>query len=90
MIFSSAQIVILLTIGATFVILTRNIDVSVGSIMGLCAVYCGSSLNSGFGLVSAFLITLMCGFIAGLVNGILVTLLRIPAIVATLGNLGII
>ncbi|OZN24800.1 autoinducer 2 ABC transporter permease LsrC [Actinobacillus seminis] len=84
MIFSSAQIVILLTIGATFVILTRNIDVSVGSIMGLCAVIAGSSLNSGFGLVSAFLITLMCGFI-----GILVTLLRIPAIVATLGTLGL-
>ncbi|MFY1026285.1 autoinducer 2 ABC transporter permease LsrC [Actinobacillus seminis] len=89
MIFSSAQIVILLTIGATFVILTRNIDVSVGSIMGLCAVIARSSLNSGFGLVSAFLITLMCGFIAGLVNGILVTLLRIPAIVATLGTLGL-
>lgn len=38
MIFSSAQILILLAIGATLVMLTRNIDVSVGSITGLCAV----------------------------------------------------
>ena len=42
MVFSSAQIVILLAIGATFVILTRNIDVSVGSTMGLSAVIVGS------------------------------------------------
>ncbi|APB78986.1 TPA: autoinducer 2 ABC transporter permease LsrC [Pasteurella multocida] len=88
MIFNSAQIVILLAIGATFVILTRNIDVSVGSTMGLCAVIAGSLLNAGFG-VSAFVITLCCGLLAGLFNGILVTLLRIPAIVATLGTLGL-
>lgn len=88
MIFNSAQIVILLAIGATFVILTRNIDVSVGSTMGLCAVIAGSLLNAGFG-VSAFVMTLCCGLLAGLFNGILVTLLRIPAIVATLGTLGL-
>ncbi|MFD1806638.1 autoinducer 2 ABC transporter permease LsrC [Pasteurella oralis] len=88
MIFNSAQIVILLAIGATFVILTRNIDVSVGSTMGLCAVIAGSLLNASFG-ASAFVITLCCGFFAGLFNGVLVTLLRIPAIVATLGTLGL-
>ncbi|HEH9667336.1 TPA: autoinducer 2 ABC transporter permease LsrC [Pasteurella multocida] len=88
MIFNSAQIVILLAIGATFVILTRNIDVSVGSTMGLCAVIAGSLLNAGFG-ASAFVITLCCGLLTGLFNGILVTLLRIPAIVATLGTLGL-
>lgn len=54
MIFNSAQIVILLAIGATFVILTRNIDVSVGSTMGLSAVIVGSLLNAGLGLASAF------------------------------------
>ena len=86
MIFNSAQIVILLAIGATFVILTRNIDVSVGSTMGLSAVIVGSLLNAGFGLASAFTLTLLCGLTAGLLNGVLVTLLRIPAIVATLGT----
>ncbi|MBR0574233.1 MULTISPECIES: autoinducer 2 ABC transporter permease LsrC [Pasteurellaceae] len=89
MIFNSAQIVILLAIGATFVILTRNIDVSVGSTMGLCAVIVGSLLNSGYNLISAFIITLICGLFAGLLNGVLVTILRIPAIVSTLGTLGL-
>ena len=89
MIFNSAQIVILLAIGASFVILTRNIDVSVGSTMGLCAVIVGSLLNAGWGLFPAFAVTLGCGFLAGLLNGILVTTLRIPAIVATLGTLGL-
>ena len=46
MIFSSAQILILLAIGATMVMLTRNIDVSVGSITGLCAVTVGMALNA--------------------------------------------
>ncbi|TCP95179.1 autoinducer 2 ABC transporter membrane protein [Cricetibacter osteomyelitidis] len=89
MIFNSSQIVMLLAIGATFVILTRNIDVSVGSTMGLCAVIVGSLLNSEFSLISAFILTLCCGFLAGLLNGVLVTTLRIPAIVATLGTLGL-
>ena len=89
MVFSSAQIVILLAIGATFVILTRNIDVSVGSTMGLSAVIVGSLLNSGYDLPSAFLLTLCCGLAAGLLNSVLVTTLRIPAIVATLGTLGL-
>ncbi|WP_373779007.1 autoinducer 2 ABC transporter permease LsrC [Glaesserella sp.] len=89
MIFNSAQIVTLLAIGATFVILTRNIDVSIGSTMGLCAVIVGSLLNTGYGLVSAFTITIACGCFAGLLNGVLVTILRIPAIVATLGTLGL-
>ena len=89
MIFNSAQIVMLLAIGAGFVILTRNIDVSVGSTMGLCAVVAGSLLNAGYGLWGAFLLTLGCGLLAGLLNGVLVTILRIPAIVATLGTLGL-
>lgn len=88
-IFNSAQIVMVLAIGATFVILTRNIDVSVGSTMGLCAVTMGSLLNLDYQLSTAFLITVLVGLIAGLFNGVLVTLLRIPAIVATLGTLGL-
>ncbi|HGD4194948.1 TPA: autoinducer 2 ABC transporter permease LsrC [Yersinia enterocolitica] len=89
MIFSSAQILILLAIGATMVMLTRNIDVSVGSITGLCAVTVGMALNAGFGLALSCLFALLVGMGAGFFNGILVTWLRISAIVATLGTLGL-
>lgn len=89
MIFNSTQILALLAIGATFVILTRNIDVSVGSIMGLSAVIAGSLLNLGYSLPFACIITLVVGIFVGGINGFLVTILKIPAIVATLGTLGL-
>ncbi len=89
MIFSSAQILMLLAMGAALVMLTRNIDVSVGSTTGLCAVSLGLLLNAGWGLAPAMLMTLAVGAAAGLFNGILVAWLRIPAIVATLGTLGL-
>ncbi|MDE9462955.1 autoinducer 2 ABC transporter permease LsrC [Xenorhabdus bovienii] len=89
MIFGNAQILMLLALGATWVMLTRNIDVSVGSTTGLCAVVLGMSLNGGLPLPMACLITLLVGMVAGLVNGVLVVWLKIPAIVATLGTLGL-
>ncbi len=89
MIFSSAQILMLLAMGAALVMLTRNIDVSVGSTTGLCAVALGLLLNAGWGMTAAILATLLVGGMAGLFNGVLVAWLRIPAIVATLGTLGL-
>ncbi|NIG77071.1 autoinducer 2 ABC transporter permease LsrC [Klebsiella sp. Ap-873] len=89
MIFTSAQILILLAMGATLVMLTRNIDVSVGSTVGLCAIAVGVALNAGYSLPLAILFALAMGAAAGFFNGVLVVWLRIPAIVATLGTLGL-
>ena len=89
MIFSSSQILCLLALGATLVMLTRNIDVSVGSTVGLCAIAVGVALNNGYGLATANAFALAIGALAGAFNGLLVVGLRIPAIVATLGTLGL-
>ncbi|EPY5149253.1 TPA: autoinducer 2 ABC transporter permease LsrC [Klebsiella variicola subsp. variicola] len=89
MIFASSQILCLLALGATLVMLTRNIDVSVGSTVGLCAIAVGVALNNGYGLVTAIAFALAIGALAGAFNGLLVVGLRIPAIVATLGTLGL-
>jgi AI-2 transport system permease protein len=89
MIFTSAQIPILLAVGATLVMLTRNIDVSVGSTVGLCAIAVGVALNGGYSQPVAMLFALAIGAAAGFFNGVLVVWLRIPAIVATLGTLGL-
>ncbi|AYY21624.1 autoinducer 2 ABC transporter permease LsrC [Klebsiella pneumoniae] len=88
MIFASSQILCLLALGATLVMLTRNIDVSVGSTVGLCAIAVGVALNNGYGLATAIAFALAIGALAGAFNGLLVGL-RIPAIVATLGTLGL-
>lgn len=89
MVYSSAQILILLAMGATLVMLTRNIDVSMGSITGMCAVLLGMLLNAGYSLPVACVATLLLGLLAGFFNGVLVAWLKIPAIVATLGTLGL-
>ena len=89
MIFASAQILCLLALGATLVMLTRNIDVSVGSTVGLSAIATGVALNSGYGLMTAIAFALAIGALAGAFNGLLVVGLRIPAIVAPLGTLGL-
>ncbi len=89
MIFASSQILCLLALGATLVMLTRNIDVSVGSTVGLCAIAVGVALNNGYGLGAAIAFALAIGALAGAFNGLLVVGLRIPAIVATLGTLGL-
>ncbi len=89
MIFASSQILCLLALGATLVMLTRNIDVSVGSTVGLSAIAVGVAQNNGYGLATAIAFALAIGALAGAFNGLLVVGLRIPAIVATLGTLGL-
>ncbi|HDG7743739.1 TPA: autoinducer 2 ABC transporter permease LsrC [Klebsiella quasipneumoniae] len=89
MIFASSQILCLLALGATLVMLTRNIDVSVGSTVGLSAIAVGVALNNGYGLATAIAFALAIGALAGAFNGLLVVGLRIPAIVATLGTQGL-
>ncbi|MGF1725339.1 autoinducer 2 ABC transporter permease LsrC [Photobacterium nomapromontoriensis] len=88
-VFTSSQVLMLLAIGATMVMLTRNIDVSVGSTMGLSAVAVGTALNAGFSLPVACLFALTVGATCGAFNGFLVAICKIPAIVATLGTLGL-
>lgn len=69
------------------VILCAEIDISTGSMMGLCAVAAGAVAVSTGGLVLPLLAAIAVGATAGAVNGLLVTLGRIPAIIVTLGML---
>lgn len=86
---SSSLVLMLISIGTMVVILTRNIDVSSGSILGLSAAVLGLSLNAGLGLPLAVALCLLTGLAAGALNGLMVAYLGIPSIVATLGALGL-
>ena len=86
---SSSIILLVLAVGQSFVLLTADIDVSVGSTMGISAAVCGLLLTSGVsGWVTAAAV-LGVGLAAGLFNGIGVAFFKIPAIIMTLGTLGI-
>lgn len=79
----------LIAVGQTFVLVTRNVDLSVGSVLGLAAFLSGAAVKgqAGGSLLLVIGIGLLVGLAAGLVNGLLVALLRLPALVVTLGTL---
>jgi erythritol transport system permease protein len=87
----------LLAIGMTLVIVSGGIDLSVGSITGLCAMVAGwlvlNGVDTGLGWTVWFntgeivLITLGVGVLVGLVNGVLITRLNVAPFIATLGTL---
>jgi rhamnose transport system permease protein len=85
----NASIIAILAVGQTVVIITRNIDISVGSILGLAAFMAGTLLSNSPDLPIPLVILLGMGLggVAGLINGVLVTWGRVPALVVTLGTL---
>ena len=85
----NATIIIILAVGQAIVIITRNVDLSVGSILGLVAFGTGSLFANvpGIPIIAVFAIGLAFGAILGAINGLLVTLARVPALVITLGTL---
>lgn len=90
LIMKSSLILVTLAIGQSFVLFTKNIDVSVGSIMGLSAAVCGMFLTNGNSILISIIAAILLGAVIGMINGIGVTMFRVPAIIMTLGMLGII
>ena len=81
----------ILGIGQTLVILTAGIDLSVGVIMVISSVVMGRlAVIDGVPTILAFPLGLICGSLFGYLNGILVTRLRMPPFIVTLGTLSII
>jgi ribose/xylose/arabinose/galactoside ABC-type transport system permease subunit len=83
----SSSIVGLVAVGMTFVLLTGEIDLSVGSIMSLSLVIGGQFLDHGSGVALAA--TGVCGLVLGAINGIAVGYGRVNSLIMTLGTLAI-
>ena len=83
----------LLAIGETLVIVTRNVDLSVGSVLGLSAYTAGDIFVAPPARSRSPLVILAgagVGLVCGVVNGAIVTLCRVPSLVVTLGTLYVI
>ena len=87
----NVSIVAVVAVGETMVVLTRNIDLSVGSIVGLCGYLVAATLvhHPSIPVEVVALISIAIGLGLGVVNGLLVAVARIPAIIATLATLAI-
>ncbi|MBV9866339.1 MAG: ABC transporter permease [Abitibacteriaceae bacterium] len=84
-------LLMVVAMGMTMIILSRNIDLSVGSTLGLSAIIVGFIFksNPNFPVWAGAIIGILVGLLLGALNGILVTWLRVPAIIATLGTLNV-
>lgn len=83
---------IIIACGVTLVIVTGEIDISVGSLMGLCAAMMGHLMSTasdrlGWPVWAGVPLVLLLGGAIGLINGLLVTIGRVPSIIVTLGML---
>ena len=77
-------------VGATIVLISGGIDLTVGSVIGLAVIAVGAMLTVGAPLGIAVVGTLLVGALAGLINGILIVRARINPLIATLGMMSII
>jgi rhamnose transport system permease protein len=88
---TGVAITAVLAAAQTLVIITRNIDLSVGSIVVVTAYVTGEfvAANQGVSPAVAVLLAMAIGGVLGTINGVLVAYARIPAIIVTLGTLAI-
>jgi len=87
---------LLLALGSTFVIISGGIDLSIGFIMGLSAVVAAHAVNVMGGVMPPFPAMLIGGLmgvavaiIPGIINGLLISKLRVPPFIGTLGMYGV-
>ena len=80
----------LIALPMTFVIITGGIDLSVGAIVGLCAIMLGYSWKTfGFPLPLAIAFSLFVGALAGFVNGLVITRVKVPPLIMTIATLAL-
>jgi len=85
----NSTILIILAAGQALVIITRNVDLSVGSMLGLTAYATGVLFARApeIPIIAVFVICIVFGGLLGAVNGLLVSVAKVPALVITLGTL---
>lgn len=86
-IIKQASIPIIVCVAMTMVLMTGGIDLSLGYMIGLASIACGIFIKSmGMPIAVGILLTLLIGSAFGLLNGICIQLLHVPAFIATLGT----
>lgn len=89
---NGAALIALLGVGETLVIITRNVDLSVGSVVGLSAYIVGTTFkhHPGTPVLLGFVLGIGVGAVVGAVNGLITTVTRVPSLVVTLAMLYIV
>lgn len=86
---TESAVLMIMAAGQSFVILTAGIDLSQAAVLTLCAVILGEAVSGGLGIGAACLLALAGGLFAGVLNGLVITKVRITDFIVTLGALGV-
>ncbi len=81
--------ILLIGIGQSYVLITGNIDLSIGSVVGMSTMISATLMTKGVAPLVAVLITIVCCLAVGLSNGLLVSFAKLPPFIATLGTMTI-
>src|SRR5271154_1673038 len=76
--------VLIVAVGMTLIVITAEIDISVGSQFAICSVAAGVFAISGLPMFAALIAATLTGALLGAINGVLIAWVRIPSIVVTL------
>ena len=96
MVFSSANVMnlmrsmskyLLVGIGQSYALITANIDLSIGSVVGLSAMMSATLMTNSVPVIPAILITMVCCLAIGMINGVMVGKFKLPPFIATLGTM---
>jgi len=79
--------ILLVGIGQSYVMITGNIDLSIGSVLGMSCMMSATLMTRGVPPWVAAFITLIACLVTGLLNGLLVAKFQLPAFIATLGTM---
>jgi len=81
--------ILLIGIGQSYVLITGNIDLSIGSVVGMSCMISATLMTKGVNPWAAVLITLIASLVVGFINGHLVATCQLPPFIATLGTMTI-
>ena len=79
----------IIALAMALLILVREIDLSVAAIVALASMSVGYAAEAGFGPLPLFAIAMAVGLACGVFNGVLVTMIRLPSIVVTIGTMSL-
>ncbi|MDO5067975.1 MAG: ABC transporter permease [Propionibacteriaceae bacterium] len=82
-------VILMIALPMTPIMIAGDIDLSVGSMVGLGSVVFGVAHQAGLGVLSAMLLALLVGVLGGVVNGVLVTRVGLPALAVTIGTMAL-
>ena len=78
---------LLVGVGQGVILITGNIDLSIGSVVAMSAMISATMMSKGISAIVAILVALVCCLVVGIINGVLVGKFKVPPFIATLGTM---